>query len=180
MIFVSGWSKQNNQLSILSIPHFVINIVTYLKTNDANLNEIVIRFQDKKPRMWILKKWVENILACHGMEPNIQRNADGRRRIGRRMCITDATGAPKQRSGVAYVVVAWLKGRRWSHWARVQGAVRSWYERRTGAEVVVETQLGSQRSRARAPCERSTVPIAVTQRNVFLISGDHTAIWYIP
>ena len=27
------------------------------------------------------KKWVENILACHGMEPNIQRNADGRRRI---------------------------------------------------------------------------------------------------
>ena len=41
----------------------------------------MIRFQDKKPRIFILKKWVENILACHRMEPNIQRSADGRRRI---------------------------------------------------------------------------------------------------
>ena len=30
--------------------------------------------------------------------------------------------------------------------------MRSWYERRTDAEVLVETQLGSQRSRVRAPC----------------------------
>ena len=28
-----------------------------------------------------LKKWIEIILACQGMEPNIQRNADGRRMI---------------------------------------------------------------------------------------------------
>ena len=28
--------------------------------------------------------------------------------VGRRMCATDATGAPKQRSGVAYLVVASL------------------------------------------------------------------------
>ena len=67
-------------LSIFSIYH-VINIVTYLKTNDSNLNEIMIRFQDKKPCICIFKKWFENILACYGMEPNIQRNADGRRRI---------------------------------------------------------------------------------------------------
>ena len=37
-------------------------------------------FKIKKPRICI-KKWVESILAIHGMEPNKQRNADGRRRI---------------------------------------------------------------------------------------------------
>ena len=31
----------------------MINIVTYLKTNDSNLNEILIRFQDKKNRICI-------------------------------------------------------------------------------------------------------------------------------
>ena len=59
----------------------MINIVTYLKTNDSNLNEIMSRFQDKKTSHLHLKKWIEHILACHGMEPNIQRNADDRRRI---------------------------------------------------------------------------------------------------
>ena len=56
-MFVSEWSKQYNhmQLSILSICHFVIDIVTYLKTNDSNLNEIMIRFQDKKTLVFALK-----------------------------------------------------------------------------------------------------------------------------
>ena len=45
----------------------------------------MIRFQDKKISYSHFKKWVENILACTGMEPNIQRNADGRRRIVVRM-----------------------------------------------------------------------------------------------
>ena len=31
----------------------MINILTYLKTNDSNLNEIMIRFQDKNPRICI-------------------------------------------------------------------------------------------------------------------------------
>ena len=35
--------------------YFVINIVTYLSTNDPNLNEIIIRFQDIKPRICIKK-----------------------------------------------------------------------------------------------------------------------------
>ena len=100
----------------------------------------------RRPRGPNVKKWVENILACHGMEPNIQQNADGRRRI-----VVRTPCGP----GV-------------------------WYERHTDTEVAVEAQLGSQRSRTRAPWERSMAPIAVTQRGVFRISGDHTAIWRIP
>ena len=34
----------------------MINILTYLKTNDSNLTEIMIRFQDKKPGICILKQ----------------------------------------------------------------------------------------------------------------------------
>ena len=41
--------------------------------------------------------------------------------------------------------------------------------RHADADIVVETQLGSQRSRTRAPCERSTIPIAVTKRSVFFL-----------
>ena len=37
----------------MSIYYFVINIATYLKTNDSNLNEIIVRFQDIKPRICI-------------------------------------------------------------------------------------------------------------------------------
>ena len=43
------------ELSILSIYNFAINIVNYLKTNDSNLNEILIRFQDKKTSYLHLK-----------------------------------------------------------------------------------------------------------------------------
>ena len=41
------------------LTYFVINIVTYLKTNDSNLNEIIIiiiRFQDINRRICILKQ----------------------------------------------------------------------------------------------------------------------------
>ena len=41
----------------------------------------MIRFQDKKTSYLHLKKRVVNILACYGMEPNLQWNTDGRRRI---------------------------------------------------------------------------------------------------
>ena len=34
-----------------------------------------------KPRICIKKKWVPNSRACHGLEPNIQLNAYGRRMI---------------------------------------------------------------------------------------------------
>ena len=102
-----------------------------------------------------------------------QRNTDGRCRIVVRMpCVRNRRNGSAQAAYCGHlshssVAVRLHFDRWWSHWARVLGAMRSWYKRHADADVVVETQLGSQRSPARAPCERTMIPIAVTQRSVF-------------
>ena len=115
------------------------------------------------------------------MEPNKQHNADDRRRIVVRTPYMrnrpDGSAQAAQwgrlcRSSIAVrspmVALSACPGRR-----EVVVWASYWRRGRSG------NAIGLTKVALRAPCERSTVPIALSLRSVFLISDDHTAIWWI-
>ena len=80
------------------------------------------------------------------MEPYIQRNADGRCRIEvRTPCVHNKHSGSIQaaqcgrisRSSITVRSYLIADGRQWSHWARVMGVMRLWYERRTDVIAMI-------------------------------------------